>query len=96
MQKKNFSSNYLQKQYFNIKNTILLAHAFSGCDSTSAIFCKGKLKILKIMEKYQTIITKITAIFKNVDITSSQIEKAGQTLFILLCSSQNTNILLMN
>ena len=92
--KKVFSSNDLQKQYFNIKNTILLAHAFSGCDSTSAIFRKGKLKILKIMEKYQTIITNIAATFKNVDATSSQIEKAGETLFILLYSSQSTNVTL--
>ena len=34
------------------------------------------------MEKYVTIITNIAATFKNVDVTSSHIEKAGKTILL--------------
>ena len=79
-----FYSNDLQKQYCYIQNKMLLAHILSGCDSTSVIFRKGKLKIMKIMEKYQIIITKITETFKNIDATFSQIEKAGVTIYSII------------
>jgi len=35
------------------KDHILFLHAFSGCDTTSALFNKGKTATLKLLEKRQ-------------------------------------------
>ena len=73
-----------------------MAHAFSGCDSTCAIFRKGKLKILNIMEKYQTIVTDIVATLKNIDATSSQIKEAEEIYLFYYIVSRAQMLLLIN
>lgn len=42
---------YSAKGHENLKNYILFAHAFSGCDTTSAMFNIGKRKIFTIFKK---------------------------------------------
>lgn len=47
---KMYSSRSLDKKPVLKANTLLL-HAFSGCDTTSSIFGKGKLTLWELMEK---------------------------------------------
>ena len=42
-------SNFKLSQ--GVKENILFLHAFSGCDSTSALYMQGKMKFAKLMEK---------------------------------------------
>lgn len=52
--RKVFSSINLKPQLIDIKNYILLAHAFSGCNTTSAIYGTGKKQISKLLHRQHT------------------------------------------
>lgn len=43
-----FSTKSLDDQYANTKNHLLFAHCFTGCDTTSAFFKKGKKHFSKV------------------------------------------------
>ncbi|KAI4491336.1 hypothetical protein M0802_010269 [Mischocyttarus mexicanus] len=43
---------------------ILFAHAFSGCDTTSAFFKQGKRKIIALLEKNSSLVTIIRDFYK--------------------------------
>ena len=45
-----FSSNHLQQGRGNLKQCIFFIHAASGCDTTSAVYRKGKADALKTLE----------------------------------------------
>lgn len=42
------------------KERILILHALSGFDSTSALFKKGKQPIIKILETFQFVLISLT------------------------------------
>lgn len=42
VRRKVFSPFSLQQQHRNVKDYILTVHGFNGCDTTSAIYGKGK------------------------------------------------------
>ena len=44
-----------QSQVSVMKQHLLFVHAWSGCDSTSAILGKGKPSFFQFVEKYPTI-----------------------------------------
>lgn len=47
-----------------VADNILFLHAFSGCDTTPAIFNQGKIKFLKLIKKYESL-NEIIQVFKN-------------------------------
>ncbi|GBM22251.1 hypothetical protein AVEN_273436-1 [Araneus ventricosus] len=55
---------------------ILFIHAFSGYDTTSALFSHGKTKFCSLLEKIQ--------VFLNFEATIDQMAEAGETFLIHL------------
>ena len=49
VQPKVFSTLNIKLNYLGISNFIILAYAFGGCDTTSAIYFKGKKLILHFL-----------------------------------------------
>lgn len=61
---------YSTGYYKEFKPFILFAHAFAGCDSTSAIYNKGKKTIIDLLQKNQELRNSISIFYKqdsNVD-----------------------------
>ena len=77
--KKVFSSSVFQ-QHQNLREFILLVHGFSGCDSTSTIYGKGKKQLLKIFEANASLMEHVR-VFNSTDFTGNEIEKTGERLF---------------
>ncbi|GBM98536.1 hypothetical protein AVEN_271091-1 [Araneus ventricosus] len=61
---------------------ILLIHAFSGCDTSSALFGHGKTKFCVLEKKNDT--WKKIQVFFNSEATIDQVAKAGETFLIHL------------
>ena len=56
----------------HVKDNILFLHAFSGCDSTSAIFRQGKMKFVKLLDK-DAEVQKAVEVFKNRNATAEEV-----------------------
>ena len=65
-----------------IFKNILFIHAWSGCDSTSAIFNKGKTALMKLIAKGDREVRAICSIFDKTDENPEEIGKAGVKLFV--------------
>ena len=65
------------------KQHILLIHAFTGCDTTSAIHDKGKSVLKKLLENSNEAQTS-AMVFLDPDATKDDIGEAGIRLFVLL------------
>lgn len=90
--RKIFSPSEIKKSYQHIRDKILLAHAFSGCDTTSSIFQKGKLQIFKLLQK-EFILDDVVKTFNNENAIQSEVRAAGETLFLMVYGEkQNRNI----
>ena len=76
-----FSVHESQKKYKDLHNFILLAHAFGGCDTTSAIFNKGKKQILNLLATEPELQSAIK-IFNKYDSTKDEVREAGEILFL--------------
>ncbi|CAF2107409.1 unnamed protein product, partial [Rotaria magnacalcarata] len=76
--KKTFSSKNLQQ--LGLKH-ILFIHAFTGWDTTSVAFRKGKINFLKLY-KQQDNIQAAAKVFTDQDSSPLQIEEAGKTCFL--------------
>ncbi|GBN49720.1 hypothetical protein AVEN_212933-1 [Araneus ventricosus] len=61
----------------------LFIHAFSGCDTTSALFGTGKTKFCSLLEESRHLEEKIQVFF-NSEATFDQVAKAGETFLIHL------------
>lgn len=75
-----FSSNKLQQLPF--AETILLLHAFSGCDTTSAIYNKSKGGMVKLFSKNPRQMKTISDIFTNPSTPAEKIAQAGEKIFL--------------
>ena len=65
-----------------VKN-ILFIHAWSGCDTTSAIFNKGKTALMKLIAKWdRKVLDIICFTFNNTHVTLEEIGKAEVKLFV--------------
>ena len=78
-----YSSKSLETNYPNCSKSIILAHCFTGCDSTSAFYNKGKIKLIDILEKRQNVREKVS-IFYNNRSTLVEILQAGQYCTVIL------------
>ncbi|KAG5867023.1 hypothetical protein JTB14_010265 [Gonioctena quinquepunctata] len=69
-----------QLQTLGMKDSILLVHAFSGCDSTPAAYQKGKLFCFKLFEK-QAVLQGIADIFNSTSSSREAVAAAGTKYF---------------
>ncbi|GBN33217.1 hypothetical protein AVEN_40630-1 [Araneus ventricosus] len=68
---------------YKFSRMILFIHAFSGCDTTSALFGHGKTKFCSLLEKNRHLEEKIEVYF-NSEAAIDQVVKAGETFLIHL------------
>lgn len=88
-----FSSISLQQQHIDIKNYILLAHSFSGCDTTSAIYGKGKKQLFKLLETETDLATHVHT-FHKPDANHIEVKKAGECILLFLYGSKDGKLTL--
>lgn len=79
--RKVYSSQQLQT--LGMKDSILLVHAFSGCDTTSAAYRKGKLSCFKLFKK-QAVLQGIADIFNSPSSSHEAVAAAGNKIFLAL------------
>lgn len=60
---------------------ILISHAFSGCDATSAIFGHGKVKLCSVLEKSSGEMEHALDVFLDEQSTNGKITEAGELVF---------------
>lgn len=65
------------------KDALLFCHAVSGCDTTSSIFRKGKVKSLSLLKKEEQL-RHTVSVFNDSDATKDQIAVAGEAFIIAL------------
>ena len=66
-----------------IVSHLLLVHAWSGCDTTSATFGHGKTTLLKKL-KASEVIQEISSVLCNPNALQEEIGQAGLRLFVIL------------
>lgn len=81
--------NQLQDKIGFMKNSILFAHAVSGCDTTSAMYKKGKLSTYRILEKRQDLRTKVE-IFLDPNAERGVIIATGEYFLLALYGAQKS------
>ena len=74
--KKCWSIKESQKPLSNVKECILFIHAWSGCDSTSSIFGKGKPSFFKLVSKSQSM-QRIAKIMSDQSATLEEVADAS-------------------
>lgn len=67
----------------HLKDVILFSHAFTGCDTTSAIYDKGKRTFLNIVQKNKSL-TQHAEVFDNPNAAKNDIKEAGERLMLAL------------
>ena len=77
-----FSTKQLQELPFS--QSILLLHAFSGCDTTSAIYKNGKATMVALFEKQPSQMKDIAEIFYNPSSTPDGVSQAGEKMFLAI------------
>ncbi|GBP85752.1 hypothetical protein EVAR_97248_1 [Eumeta japonica] len=75
----------------SLKNIILFAHAFTGCDTTSAIFGKGKKKLLDTVTKNSQLMQYVE-VFYNPNASLTDIEVAGEQMMLSLYGLIGTDL----
>src|ERR1700761_7119678 len=61
----------------------LFLHAFTGCDTTCALFRQGKMKMLYVLSK-QPDLLEVATTFLNYDATHEEIASAGNKCLVAL------------
>lgn len=72
---------YSTKEYSDLKD--IFSHAFTGCDTTSAIYKRGKRTFLNMLKKNDSFNADV-AVFNNATATRDDIRQAGQRLMLAL------------
>ncbi|KMQ90383.1 hypothetical protein RF55_9871 [Lasius niger] len=85
IKERKYSSRNIQlsKVLKNSKETVLFAHAFSGCDTTSAFFGKGKSQTMNLFNTRKDL-EDVVAIFNNPSSTKEEIASAGERFILAL------------
>ena len=74
-----------------IKENILFAHAWSGCDTTSSTYGHGKSTILKYLKENKEV-QETSQIFSDYSASHLEILEAGIRLFLLLYGAKETTL----
>ena len=77
-----FSTRKLKELPFS--EVILFLHAFSGCDTTSAIYKKSKAIMVNLFKKQSRLIRDIASIFYSSSSTQNEISQAGEKMFLTI------------
>lgn len=80
VQRKLYSSRSFNK-YEDIRDNLLFLHAFTGCDTTSALFHKGKTAALKLFTKRQDL-RAAAQIFNHSDASRESVSSDGIRIFL--------------
>lgn len=86
-ERKVYCSRNLQSRE-GLKERILFAHAFSGCDTTSCLFQKGKIKCFKLLERDD--LQEVVNIFNNSNATHNEVTRAGERFFLFVYGAPAT------
>ena len=78
----------IQRNLESLKDSFLFFHAVTGCDTTSAIFNKGKQSAFKILQKDQELSKAVTA-FNNSDLDPKTIIEVGERFLVRLYGGKN-------
>ncbi|GBN81406.1 hypothetical protein AVEN_107699-1 [Araneus ventricosus] len=78
-----FSTRKLQKE-LSFAQTILLLHAFSGCDTASAIYRKSKASTVNLYKNQLSQMKNNADIFYNPSSTSDAISQADEKMFLAI------------
>ncbi|XP_030762544.1 uncharacterized protein LOC115887293 [Sitophilus oryzae] len=70
----------LQQKLGDLKNVILSVHAISGCDTTSAVFNKGKINLVNTVQKKK--LFELLKEFYNPEATKEKLEEVTSQFFI--------------
>lgn len=77
-----FSTQQLQELSFY--QSILLLHAFSGCDTTSAIYKKSKATMVTLFKNQTNQMQELAEIFYNSSSTPGAVSEAGEKMFLAI------------
>lgn len=83
-----YYSRYLQSAD-GLRDKILFAHAFSGCDTTSCLYQKGNVKFFKLISD-RTDLHDAVKIFNAPDATYDDVTKAGEQFFLSVYGAPKT------
>lgn len=72
----------------NVVKYVLVAHAMSGCDSTSALFRRGKTHAFKAIDNEKDL--SFLDVFKSKDSTHDQIASAGEKFLLIVYNAPQT------
>lgn len=82
---------YEANKNIKLKSILLFAHAFSGCDTVSSIFNKGKHSLLNLILKDPTLREEVDKFYK-AQSTSDEIKEAGEKVMLQLFGSNEKSI----
>ncbi|GBM24096.1 hypothetical protein AVEN_38292-1 [Araneus ventricosus] len=72
----------------HIRDNISLLHAFSGCDTTSALFRQVKKKFMNVLNRTEQ--QQVVNIFRDENACPDDIDEAGQKVLIALYRGKNS------
>lgn len=78
-----FSSKRIQSQMGNIKDSLLFLHAITGCDTTSAVYRKGKKGPYKKLQQ-DVMLCKKMQIFNDPQASADDIAAAGEAFLLVM------------
>lgn len=89
--RKVYSSQEIQQSNVlrNIKESVMFAHSFSGCDTTSSFYGQGKMKAVSLLNKYDHF-QDIVAVFNNPLSTHDEVAAAGEKFILALYNAPST------
>lgn len=70
-----------------LKNMLLFAHAFTGCDTVSSIFNKGKQSLLNLIKKESTVRQEVHKFYEPQS-TVDDIKEAGERIMLQLLAAK--------
>jgi hypothetical protein len=79
-----FSSAELRRALRQERDYLLFLHAVSGCDSTSALYRKGKAHAFKTMLKASSYIKEIIAVFTKANASPDEVSRAGEVFLVMM------------
>jgi hypothetical protein len=85
-----FSIQSLQESMGDMKNYILMTHALTGCDTTSAIHGKGKVQAFNKIKKDDKL-KEVMAIFNNESASPQEVCSAGESFMSILYGGKLTD-----
>jgi len=89
LEMKTYSTSDLQQ--LGMSQSILVIHAFSGCDTTSSVYRKGKHQIVKLFQKNQRL-AAFANVFYDPSSTPEAVSTAGEKIMLAMYRSCDEEI----